>query len=196
MKLNETIAANICLLPDAETIEWAYRVSSQAARIAGGSSLLQRGIAIPHVTLWMGLLPAFLLDEVEKSISRLFLPFSVEPGELYFAVSDQLKRSVWSLGIEPNPTLFHLHANVMEVMREFELQEDVVSGHFGEEASEISCRYVQNFTSQHSGRNYMPHITVGYADVLRAEVPGSMEMQAIGIFRMGNGCTCLQKSSS
>lgn len=197
MESETHIAVNICLLPDPISSEWAFRTSELAASGTGESPLLQRGITVPHVTLWMGLMETAQLREAEQAIMPLFFPFSVEPGALYAVHPETSKVAVWSLGFEPNPTLVQLHAIIMELMEKFEIREEPVSAHFAGGASERTRSYVQGFRSLHAGRHYTPHITLGYAAALRSKAaPGSTGMEQMAIFRMGEGCTCRRRISN
>ena len=60
--------------------------------------------------------------------------------------------------------------------------------------SESSVSYVNTFRQQSAGDQYWPHITLGYGKLRNnSGIPGGICFDKLGLFHLGNHCTCSKK---
>lgn len=147
---------------------------------------------IPHISLWMGIIPVSKLDELHQKISFLHreMPFP-EIRVLQISGIDSDSKRILSFQIEKNNLLLKWHNQVSQIANQYSVTKLAQSSHFAEENIQANTlHYLKQFQKEHSGQNYDPHITLGFAKVLEKSAAFSFKPKAIASYQLANYCTC------
>ena len=165
---DDLVAIDILLEPDQTMVSKANAVN---ARLRGN---LPSGYELdakhaPHITLLQRYVRAKDIDAVTAAVTKLFA--TEQPTKLV------LKAKGYEYGmfggyaltvlvVERTPELARLQQKVTEAISSYSVAHGTPAAFDGTEAiNQETVTYVEDFIPKHSGQNYVPHVTVGAANV-------------------------------
>lgn len=152
---------------------------------------------IPHITLLQGFILKSDLPKVKKSLKGVF---EIVKNDTLWAKSLQYEKtqggSFASIEIQKDNSLQVLHQKVIDLIKPYlskkGSQEAYVQNREREPIDQFTMNYVPTFVSEHSYKNYKPHISLGVAktsllDSLSFHIFRSVKFQAasLSIYQLG-----------
>ena len=192
------IAIDIALLPEPSLGQYAVALSSKLAR--GPLDWVRLSLnpspseGLPHISLGMAVVT---LKELEVLIAKMQETVAEETAvrAAIFGPQTQVNSqggAISSLAVAPVAKIKSWHERVMAMLkphagrlaREQHLLPDDVG------CDESALQWITHFAQKSAGLNFSPHLTLGYGTLHNEGALGSYFFDRIGIFRLGNGCTC------
>jgi 2'-5' RNA ligase len=195
------IAINILIEPDAATTEKARAVNARLQQDYPPGFALDAS-HVPHITLLQRFVRVRELDAVAAAVAKALQSGPALPLELTVTGYDSSVRNdvgtlIWV--VERTAEIHHLAKSMEAAVRPFVVSggtAEAFSKQPGEEISDETIRYVEEFVPSSSGQNYFPHLTLGKA---RAEFLESLESppferfsfagENVAIYQLGNAGT-------
>jgi len=172
--LNAATAIDILLDPDATMIEHAKAANARLLKVFPKGFALDASHA-PHITTLMRYIRTADLDKVYAAASRIFSSNNVTRMKLkafkYYFLMDKSIPGLGGAGIVValNPELIKLQQDLIDAVAPYTVKSGttVAFATTPEEpdVNEATMHYVEVFVPEHSGKNYLPHVTVGLAPV-------------------------------
>jgi hypothetical protein len=171
---NQATAIDILLDPDATMIEHARAVNARLLKVFPKGFALDASRA-PHITTLMRYVRTADLDKVYVVASRIFSNSNVTRMKLkafkYYFLTDKSIPGLGGAGIvvELNPELIQLQQDLIDAVAPYTVETGTTAAFATTpeepDVNEATTHYVQVFVPEHSGKNYLPHVTVGLAPV-------------------------------
>ena len=166
-KQEEIIAINVLLTLPEEMDEQAIQLNRLIVENNPNNFTLDKN-HIPHITLLQCYIPKSDLSNVTEVLKGLYK--TVEKDTLWantLQYSNDKKESFSSIGIKKSKPLLALHKKVIELVKPYIItngsQASYVQNADGTPIDQFTIDYVPAFVSEHSYKNYNPHISLGVA---------------------------------
>ena len=185
----DILAVDFVLLPADREIENIVLLNRRLSQPADRQIILSKTGNLPHLSLLMGGIPVAGLRQAEKKLEALAHSlgrFDLKIDKTVF------KNDCISLNIEKNQKLQLLHKTLTrefgglkktEITAEMFVAQPVIS--------DSGIEYINSYWQQSIRENFWPHITLGYGKLAEnARIPESISFDRIGLYHMGNHCTC------
>lgn len=200
------IAIDVLLEPDAATQERARRVNA-ALRTDHPAGFAFDATHLPHATLVQRYIDARDLDAVCDALAvvlagRDVAGMRLEVTRVNVRIEDGSGSASWL--IRPQPALQALADDCLAAVQPFARGDGTAAAFVPEDDGApirpSTVRYVECFAPEHSGANYVPHITLGrgsatYLQALGAEAfePFAFSPSALAIHQLGNHGTARRR---
>ena len=199
---DKLIAIDVLLEPDQTMISKANAVNARLRENYPAGYELDATHA-PHVTLLQRYVRVRDLDAVTAALNKVFA--TEHPTEL------QLKETgifygMWSgvavttFLVERTPELMRLHQKVIDAVAPFSVSGGTAAAFIDTPSYAEIVGYVEQFVPKSSGKDYMPHVTLGVAHEdfvkqLKAEPTEGFTFKAVGVavYQLGNFGTAAKK---
>jgi hypothetical protein len=195
-------AVDILLDPDATMIQQAKAANDRLLKVFPKGFALDASHA-PHITTLMRYIRTADLDKVYAAASKIFAGANVTSMKLkaskYYFLTD---KSIPGLGVagivaELNPELIKLQQDLIDAVAPYAVETGTAAAFATTpqepDVNEATINYVQRFVPEHSGKNYLPHATVGIApiDYLKAMLTETFDAftfspASASIYHLGN----------
>jgi hypothetical protein len=199
---NAATAIDILLDPDATMIEHAKAANARLLKVFPKGFALDTSHA-PHITTLMRYVRTADLDKVYAAASRIFSGGNVTRMKLrafkYYFLTDKSIPGLGGAGIvvELNPELIKLQQDLIDAVAPYTVESGPTAAFATTpeepDVNEATMNYVQVFVPEHSGKNYLPHVTVGLApvDYLNAMLTETFEAftfspASASVYQLGN----------
>jgi hypothetical protein len=167
-------AIDILLDPDALMLQRAKAANTRLLKVFPKGFALDASHA-PHITTLMRYVRTADLDKVYATASRFFASSNVISLKLkafkYYFLTDKSIPGLGGAGIvvELTPELIKLQQDLIDAVAPY-TEETGTAAAFATspdepDVNEATMRYVQVFVPAHSGKNFLPHVTVGLAPI-------------------------------
>lgn len=167
-------AIDILLDPDALMLQHAKAANTRLLKVFPKGFALDASHA-PHITTLMRYVRTADLDKVYATASRFFASSNVISMKLkafkYYFLTDKSIPGLGGAGIvvELTPELIKLQQDLIDAVAPY-TEETGTAAAFATspdepDVNEATMRYVQVFVPEHSGKNFLPHVTVGLAPI-------------------------------
>lgn len=167
-------AIDILLDPDALMLQHAKAANTRLLKVFPKGFALDASHA-PHITTLMRYVRTADLDKVYATASRFFASSNVISMKLkafkYYFLTDKSIPGLGGAGIvvELTPELIKLQQDLIDAVAPY-TEETGTAAAFATspdepDVNEATMRYVQVFVPAHSGKNFLPHVTVGLAPI-------------------------------
>ena len=171
---NLVTAIDILLDPDAMMIQRAKASNARLLKVFPNGFALDASHA-PHITTLMRYVRTADLEKVYAAASRIFASSNLMRMKLnafkYYFLTDKSLPGLGGAGIvaELTPALIKLQQDLIDAVAPY-TEETGTAAAFATtpeepDVNEATIGYVQRFVPEHSGKNYLPHVTVGLAPV-------------------------------
>jgi 2'-5' RNA ligase len=152
--------------------------------------------AIPHITLWMGIVKQEDVQTLAKLIRPLFQIGTLQMAGYAVVSNPDSTKNVVSCNVQLSPELFMLHSKIGKLFGQFRCEVPARKEMFyGEGISESTLHYFSSFSEKHTNSNYSPHITLGMAESAtlpeNSPIISEIALAKAGIYAVSNGCTCV-----
>ena len=192
------LAIDVVLIPPPDLLDLCIDINRKAESQGLAYRPLGKEDFIPHISLFMGCVDEQDVPAVKESIGAIIdeqQPLAITVLDLLSREDDGLKKAFFH--IEKNEALQALHERLVANLGRFLRRHDgsdmlVEGGTTGLGAS--SCRNINEYVSLRANGNYEAHITLN-CEIVDCDIHFPMQFRAttIGLFQMGNGCTCRKR---
>ena len=188
----EIAAIDFVLLPSEKDIRDVIGLNRSLIQPSDRQITLSPDGNLPHLSLLMGGLPLNRLELATKELKSL-----AEPLRKIILRIDKIacRNDCSSLTFENGRDLQPLHEILLTTYGEM-LEKEVQREMFNNSTaiSESSVTYVNSYRQQSIREHFWPHITLGYGKLPdHVSIPKAITLDKIGIYQLGNHCTCEKK---
>lgn len=203
--MTDLTAIDILVEPDATALARAYEENARLRATAGEGFAFDSGHR-PHITLLQRYVRTAELDALFIAVERIV--HSVNTSQLllravalrHMPVVANPGNGIAAILISPGPVVFELQQSLIAAVEPFTASGGTTAAfETGPQEREINAdtlAYVEHYVPDHSGANFVAHITVGLAPL---ELLEEMEAErfdeftfrpsAFGVFKLGNNGT-------
>ncbi|MFJ1569255.1 2'-5' RNA ligase family protein [Streptomyces erythrochromogenes] len=209
--MNDLMAVDVLLNPDESMLALAKRVNARMLTSVPAPT----GFALdehhrPHITTLQRYVRTAALDQVYAAIDGVVA--SVDLSTLKLTTDSIAHMKVQpSIGlaaivVKPGPEVLDFQARLIDALQPYTGSGGTSDAYVRGAAEEINAptlTYIENYVPDHSGENYLPHVTVGLAaltdlDSIEAEPfePLTFSASGISIYQLGNNGTAARALKS
>ncbi|MFK0013239.1 hypothetical protein [Streptomyces sp. NPDC091027] len=198
-------AVDVLLDPDDSMIALAQQVNARMLTSVPEPT----GFALdehhrPHITALQRYVRTDALDEVYAAVGEVAA--SVDLSTLRLTtdrlahIAEQPPIGLAAILVRPGPEVLAFQARLIDALRPYTGSNGTADAYVRTEAepdiNAATLTYIENYVPDHSGENYLPHITVGLAtftdlQTLEAEpsAPHTFSVKGVSIYQLGNNGT-------
>lgn len=185
----DILAIDFVLLPADQEVEDIVFLNKNLSQPANHQIILSGTGNQPHLSLLMGGLPVAGISEAEEKLQAVARSFE----SFYLKINKTvLRNDCVSLDIEKNQKLQLLHQTLIEEF--YDLKKTDITGEMfvvDSVISDGSIKYINSYWQQSIREDFWPHITLGYGKLAEnARIPEGIGFDKIGLYHLGNHCTC------
>ncbi|MET9600574.1 hypothetical protein [Streptomyces sp. NPDC006459] len=210
--MNDLMAVDVLLNPDESMLALAKRVNARMLTSVPAPT----GFALdehhrPHITTLQRYVRTAALDQVYAAIDGVVA--SVDLSTLKLTTHSIAHMKVQpSIGlaaivVEPGPEVLDFQARLIDALQPYTGSGGTADAYVRTDAepdiNAPTLTYIENYVPDHSGANYLPHITVGLAaladlDGVEAEPfePLTFSVNGVSIYQLGNNGTAARALKS
>jgi 2'-5' RNA ligase len=191
------IAIDVALLPSKEVMDLAIEFNKHLGKKSINTIMLNKTNCFPHISLCMGVIDSKDLKKISIIINRLITDFSnisltIDSFKIYpMKNGDQL----YSFNIEPSKKISDLQRKIMIELWSFlsyEVRPQML--YLPKEINDTTLLWIKNYANKHdSPKEFHPHITIGFGQTDKKIKLIKFKPSQIGIFQLGNNCTCRKR---
>lgn len=202
-------AVDILLEPDASMLALAAKFNERMlASIPSPPGFALDENHRPHITTLQRYVRTAELDQVFEAIHGVLGAIDLSSLTLTAHALAHLEMQpgvgIGAIVITPGPEVLEFQARLIEALMPFTesggTADAFVQTNAEPDISADTIEYIENYVPQHSGKNYLAHVTVGIATlddftILEAEPfePLTFTARAIGIHQLGNNGTAARE---
>ena len=203
---NPVTAIDIALEPDAAMLQHAEATNARL-RAAFPEGYALDATHRPHITILQRFVDTAALDEVYAAVGAVLAAenpaeWTLKTLKYDFIVSDQT--GVTALLVEPTDQLIRFQQKLIDAVAPFTVETGTTAAFFttAEEPdiNQPTIDYVNRYVPHSSGKNFMPHVTVGVAppDYLQKMIAEPFDAftfspAALSVYQLGNFGTARNK---
>jgi hypothetical protein len=202
-------AIDILLDPDATMIQRAKATNARLLKVFPKGFALDASHA-PHITTLMRYVRTADLDNLYAAASKILARDHVTSMKLkaykYYFLTDKSMPGLGGPGIvvELTPELIKLQQDLIDAIAPYMVETGTAAAFATTpeepDVNEATMRYIQVFVPDHSGKNFLPHVTVGLApiDYLNAMLAEPFDAftfspESASVYQLGNYGTARKK---
>jgi hypothetical protein len=203
-------AIDILLDPDSTMIQHATAANARLLKVFPKGFALDASHA-PHISTLMRYVRTQDLDKVYAAASKIFTGLTSMKLKAfkYYYLTDKSIPGLGGAGIvlELNPELIKLQQDLIDAVAPYTVETGTVAAFATTpqepDVNEATLNYVKVFVPEHSGKNYLPHVTVGLApiDYLNAMLAETFDAftfspASASVYQLGNFGTAAKQLHS
>ncbi|MFC1787460.1 hypothetical protein ACFLY8_05465 [Halobacteriota archaeon] len=188
------IAIDVVLLPSEEMTGKAIEINKELLKNHEDKIILDKEKSLPHISLCMGCIEEDKIPEIQKIIDEIsteFLQFNLQAIDLKADIIPTGKK-VSGLHIKNQKKLQKLHETIMNRLWNYLFYDVEISMLFNPpEVEEVTLYYIKNYEKKFNNPlSFHPHITVGFGETDKFQLPIDFTASKIALCQLGNYCTC------
>ncbi len=188
------IAIDVVLLPSDEMMDQAIEINGELLKENEHKIILDKEKCLPHISLCMGCIEENKIPEIKNvldEISKQFSPFNLRAIDLTAEIIPTGKK-VSGLQVKNQEDLQKLHETVMKKLWKYLSYDVEISLLFNPpEVEEVTLYWISNYANHyHDPSLFNPHITVGFGETGKFQLPIDFTASKIALCQLGNYCTC------
>ncbi|MGW3820445.1 hypothetical protein [Streptomyces sp. NPDC005046] len=210
--MNDLMAVDVLLNPDESMIGLAKQVNARMLTSVPAPT----GFALdehhqPHITTLQRYVRTAALDQVYAAIDNVVA--SVDLSTLKLTTHSiahlevQPPIGLAAIVVKPGPEVLDFQTRLIDALRPYTGSGGTADAYARTDAepdiNAPTLTYIENYVPDHSGENYLPHVTVGLAtltdlDTIEAEPfdPLTFSASGISIYQLGNNGTAARALKS
>jgi len=192
----DKIAIDIVILPPDDIMDVCVQLSNKFKE-PNASLVLNKTDCLPHLSLFMGAVEETKIQNLGEQLEKIAKNFN--PLNLTIKTLEMRQqpdgRETYFLAIKNSPELQNLHEKIVnECKNDYQAQNSTKDMFFvdkGENFSEATFFWTNNYCSRSSLKNFWPHITLKAAkEVIYNNLPLEFAAYRLAICHLGDRCTC------
>ncbi|MEV7585651.1 hypothetical protein ACIRUY_22340 [Streptomyces erythrochromogenes] len=203
--MNDLIAVDVLLNPDESMIALAKRVNARMlASVPPPTGFALDEHHQPHITTLQRYVRTAALDQVYAAIDDAIASVDLSTLKLtthsiaHLAVQSSI--GLAAIVVTPGPEVLAFQARLIDALSPYTGSGGTADAYVRTDAepdiNTPTLTYIENYVPDHSGENYLPHVTVGLATIadlatIEAEPlePLTFSASGISIYQLGNNGT-------
>ncbi len=191
------IAIDVVLLPDEKVTTLSKSMNKQLrVEYPSGPIVLGKGKCVPHISLAMGVIEEKNLGNISKILTDIAynaLPMNMVI-ENFSSKTISSGEPVFDAKIKATEEIINLNQTIMEKLWDYMTYEvDSKMLYNPDEIDEQTFYWIEKFKDNYRNPDkFNPHITLGFGEGrnIQVDTPIGFRVNKIGIFQLGNFCTC------
>lgn len=187
------IAVDVVLLPPEETMDLVIEVNRELLKTFHNKIVLNKESCLPHISLAMGGIEEKDLIAIEKILQKVAEEFSameLKAINIYANIIPTGKK-VSGFEIEKINKLQLLHEIIMEKLIPYFTYDITLDMLYSpSQTEEVTLFWVKNYLKNSSFEKYFPHITIGFGETDKVDLPIIFTASKLALCHLGNYCTC------
>lgn len=188
------IAIDVALLPSEEMMVKAIEINKELLKNYENKIILDKEKCLPHISLCMGCVDEDKISEIQiilDEISTNFSQFNLEAIDLKADIIPTGKK-VSGLHVRSQNELQKLHETIMKRLWDYLSYDVEISMLFNPpEVEEVTLYWIKGYAKKYdSPSSFHPHITVGFGETDKFQLPIDFTASKIALCQLGNYCTC------
>ncbi len=187
------IAIDVVLLPSDKMTDYAIEVNRGLLKTFDNKIILNYENCLPHISLAMGCIDEKDIPDIEKILQDIAKKYSFKELRVVDIRSETIPagKKVSGFKIEKTKELQLLHEEVMQRLAPY-LTYDVTTGMLFSppEVEQATLSWIKNYPEKSSFENFSPHITIGFGETDKVELPIRFAASKLALCHLGNYCTC------
>jgi len=187
------IAVDVVLLPSDEMSGYAIEVNKELLRTFDNKIILDKENCLPHISLAMGCIDEKDIPDIEEILQDIAKRYSFRELRAVDILAETIQtgKKVSCFKIEKTRELQLLHEEVMERLAPYFTYDVTASMLFSPpQVEEATIFWIKNYPEKSSFENFSPHITIGFGETNKVEVPIQFAALKLALCHLGNYCTC------
>ena len=191
--MGDQMAVDVALLPPVEIMEKVIGLIDSGPNPAIPLNAVN---CLPHISLAMGVLLEKDINKVTEILKQI--TSNQQPLKLILNRIDTYIRNngelIYGLAVKPNSTLTKLHTEIMAALRPLLNNDNVQASMFlfPEKVDKHSAKHVEDFYDKYSGRDFYPHVTLGFGKVKKLKESIQFTTNRLALARLGPYNSCRQ----
>ncbi|MFA7766386.1 hypothetical protein [Streptomyces sp. NRRL S-448] len=210
--MNDLMAVDVLLHPDDSMIALAKQVNARMLTSVPAPT----GFALdehhqPHITTLQGYVRTAVLDQVYAAIDDVVASVDLSALKLttHSIAHMEVQPSIGlaAIVVKPGLEVLDFQARLIDALHPYTGSSGTAEAYVRTDAepdiNAATLTYIETYVPDHSGENYLPHVTVGLAtltdlEALEAEPPAPLTFCASGIsiYQLGNNGTAARPLKS
>lgn len=188
------IAIDVVLLPSKKMMNKAIEINKELLKNHEDKIILDKEKCSPHISLCMGCIEEDKIPEIKlilNKISTEFSEFNLQAIELKADIIPTGKK-ISGLHIKNIDELQKLHETIMKRLWKYLSYDVEISMLFNPpEIKEVTLYWIKNYAKKYDNPlSFHPHITVGFGETNKFQLPINFTTSKIALCQLGNYCTC------
>jgi len=187
------IAVDVVLLPSDEMTDYAIEVNRELLKTFDNKIILNYENCLPHISLAMGCIDEKDISDIEKILRDIAKKYSFRELRVVDICAETIPtgKKVSGFKIEKTKELQLLHEEVMQRLAPYLTYDVIIDMVFSPpEVEEATLFWIRNYPEKSSFENFSPHITIGFGETDKVEVPIKFAASKLALCHLGNHCTC------
>jgi len=188
------IAIDVVLLPSKEMMNKTIEINKELLKNNEIKIILDKEKCLPHISLCMGCIEEDKIPEIKKILDEISTEFSqlnLQATDLKADIIPNGKK-VSGLHIKDQEELQKLHETIMKKLWKYLSYDAKISMLFNPpEVEEVTLYWIKNYAKKREDPSlFCPHMTVGFGETDRFQLPIEFTASKIALCQLGNYCTC------
>jgi len=187
------IAIDVVLLPSDEMTDYAVEVNRELLKTFDNKIILDKENCLPHISLAMGCIDEKDIPDIEEILQDIAKKYSFRELRVVDIRAETIPtgKKVSGFKIEKTKELQLLHEEVMQRLAPYLTYDVIIDMVFSPpEVEEATLFWIRNYPEKSSFENFSPHITIGFGETDKVEVPIKFAASKLALCHLGNYCTC------
>jgi len=187
------LAIDVVLLPSDEMTDYAIKVNRELLKTFDNKIILDRENCLPHISLAMGCIDEKDIPDIEEILRDIAKKYSFRGLRVVDvdAETTPAGKKVSCFKIEKTKELQLLHEEVMQRLAPYFTYDVTTAMLFSPpEVEQATLFWIKNYPEKSSFGNFSPHITIGFGETDKVEVPIKFAASTLALCHLGNHCTC------
>jgi len=194
------IAIDVVLLPSEEMMDKVIEINKELLKNYENKIILDKQYCLPHISLCMGCIEEDKILEINniiKEVLREFSQFKLQAFDIKVAVISTGEK-VSGLRIKNQDELQKLHEIIMKRLWNYlSYNVEKLMLFNPNKVEEGSLYWIKNYAKNYNNPSlFHPHITVGFGETDKFQMPIAFTASKIALCQLGNNCTCKKVISS
>jgi len=187
------IAIDVVLLPSGEMTDYAVEANRELLKTFDNKIILNYENCLPHISLAMGCIDEKDIPDIEKILRDIAEQHSFRELRVVDIRAETIPtgKKVSGFKIEKTKELQLLHEEVMQKLAPYLTYDVIIDMVFSPpEVEEATLFWIRSYPEKSSFENFSPHITIGFGEIDKVEVPIKFAASKLALCHLGNYCTC------
>jgi len=187
------IAVDVVLLPSDEMTDYAIEVNRGLLKTSDKKIILNYENCLPHISLAMGCINEKDIPDIEQILQDIAKRYSFSELRVVGIRAETIPtgKKVLGFNVEKTKELQLLHEEVMKGLAPYFTYDVTTAMLFSPpEVEETTLFWIKSYPEKSSFENFSPHITIGFGETDKVEVPIKFAASKLALCHLGNHCTC------
>jgi 2'-5' RNA ligase len=175
------IAIDVVLLPSDQMTDYAIEVNRELLKTFDNKIILNNENCLPHISLAMGCIDEKDISDIEKILRDIAKRYSFSELRVVGIRAETIPTGKKVLG-------FNVEKKGLAPYFTYDVTTAMLFS--PPEVEETTLFWIKSYPEKSSFENFSPHITIGFGETDKVEVPIKFAASKLALCHLGNYCTC------